>query len=112
MDAKQAGLILMFGLSYIDGGMDSNEIEKVAEYSASNFSSSDSDFKSVMDIMMGASNEKRLNYMLVAAAYIGANVDTNSKLNMLNFLIELAKADGKAHDNELALIVKLKEVWL
>ena len=112
MDAKKAGLILMFGMAYIDGKLDDSEKNKIAGYAVQNLDASDGDFEAITQLMIEASGEEMLKYVAVATAYIGAKVSTESKLKMLDFLIELVTADGKVHDNELSLITQLKDIWL
>ena len=105
-------LILMFGLAYIDGQVSDSEKEQIASFAAQNFDSDNSDFEAVATLMIEADGKEMLQYMLVAAAYIGANVSAESKKTMLTFLIDLAKSDGEVHDNELSLITQLKDAWL
>ena len=112
MNIQQAGLILMTGLSYMDGKMDESEMEKIAEFAAQNLSADVDTAKAIFKMMSDASGEDTIKSMLVAGAYIGAKASTESKTTMLKFLLELAEADGEVHANEIAVISQLKEAWL
>jgi len=112
MNAPQAGLILMLGLSFVDGKVDDKEKEQIAEYASQNFGSDTKIFEAILDMMLKASAEDTLKHIVIAGAYIGAKVSDESKLKMLDFLIRLAQSDGEVHKNEIALISQLKEAWL
>ena len=110
MTAKEAGLILLYGVAFSDGKMAREEITKISEFVGANYSGN-VETKAITSMMIDASYEESLRYMMGAIGYVSANVSKESRLKMLNFVQEVILADGKVSDQEAQTYSIIKDAW-
>jgi uncharacterized tellurite resistance protein B-like protein len=110
MNAKQAGLVLLYGVAYSDGKMAREEISAIANFVAQNYTG-EVEISAVTQMMIDASYEETLKYMMVAIGYFAENVSRENRLAMLGFVQEMILADGEVSNQEAATYDLVKAAW-
>jgi len=110
MTAPEAGLVLLYGVAFSDGKMAKQEIDAIANFVGQNYPGN-VESKAITTMMIDASYEETLKYMLVAIAHFAENVSREARLKMLEFVQQVILADEEVSDQEAETYGLIKAAW-
>ena len=110
MTAPKAGLILLYSVAFSDGKMAKEEVASIANFVGQNYPG-DVETKVITAMMIDASYEETLKYMIGAIAYFAENVTKEARIKMLDFVKQVILADGEVSDQEAETYALIKAAW-
>ena len=110
MTAPEAGLILLYSVAFSDGKMAKEEVVSIANFVGQNYPG-DVETKVITAMMIDASYEETLKYMIGAIAYFAENVSKEVRIKMLDFVQQVILADGEISDQEAETYALIKAAW-
>ncbi|MGD1911032.1 MAG: TerB family tellurite resistance protein [Rivularia sp. (in: cyanobacteria)] len=111
MDKFQAVFEILIILSGIDGDIDRREIQVIDDFIESNIGEINFDPQAVVENLSKLKGEGFLEEFSYAAIVFKNQTGVEDRLTILQFAIELIRADGEITDDEFDLLLALGELW-
>ncbi len=110
MNSIKAGFYLLNIFACADGNADSSEITIVFDFLADNFEGEFSLEEEVKYLDSLSYNEK-LQLFYKAAEYLKHVVSLQSKINLLEYILDLIIVDKRIEPQEMELLQELGKIW-
>ncbi len=110
MNSIKAGFYILNIFAYADGIVDPSEVTIVFDFLADNFEG-EFNLEEEVRFLDHLDNRQKLALFYEAAEYLRQAVSLNSKINLLEYIMDLIIVDKRIESQELDLLRELGAVW-
>jgi len=110
MNSIKASFYILNVFATIDGNVDPSEITIIFDFLADNFEGEFNLEKEVV-FLDSLNYDQRISLFFEAAEFLRRTVSLQSKINLLEYILDLIIVDNKIEPQELQLLKELGKIW-
>ncbi len=110
MNSIKAGFYILNVFACVDGRVDSSEITIVFDFLADNFEG-EFNLEEEVRYLDSLDYDTRIKIFYEAAEYLRHTISLQSKVNLLEYVLDLIIVDNRIEPQELQLLRELGRVW-